>query len=197
MAHGDNDGLRVPPRLAPIQVIVVAIKGEVIDATEEIARDIQGVGVRAQTDTRTNIPYGRRAVDWELKGVPLRIELGPRDMVTGSVSVVRRIPRLKTIVAFSELTGEIKRLLEADHADMLNDARADRDARISDVSTVAEAVDATVSGWARIPWSVITTEDEDRLGRSSRSVRCLQRQDGSVPEDENEEGLLAYIARAY
>ncbi|MFB7075691.1 His/Gly/Thr/Pro-type tRNA ligase C-terminal domain-containing protein, partial [Streptomyces sp. NPDC056290] len=78
MMHGDDNGLRVPPRSAPIQAVVVAIKGDdgVLAKVREIGDRLKAAGVRVRVDDRTDTPFGRRAVDWELKGVPVRIEVG-------------------------------------------------------------------------------------------------------------------------
>ena len=82
MCHGDDAGLRVPPRLAPIQVVVLLVRGEdgAGEAAERLARELKGVDVRTEIDTRTDLSFGRRVVDWELKGVPVRVEVGPRDL---------------------------------------------------------------------------------------------------------------------
>ena len=92
MCHGDDAGLRVPPRLAPIQVVVLLIRGEdgAAEAAERLARELKGVEVRTEIDTRTDLSFGRRVVDWELKGVPVRVEVGPRDLATGVVTFARR-----------------------------------------------------------------------------------------------------------
>src|SRR4051794_9604132 len=77
MVHGDDAGLRIPPAVAPIQVVVLAVRDETIDAAQRIAKDLEAAGLRVTVDDRTDQPFGRRAVNWELKGVPIRIELGP------------------------------------------------------------------------------------------------------------------------
>ena len=92
MAHGDDDGLRVPPRLAHVQVVVLAVRddAEVIARCRALTDELVAAGVRAQLDDRTDLSFGRRATDWELKGVPVRLELGPRDLANGEVTMVRR-----------------------------------------------------------------------------------------------------------
>ena len=92
MGHGDDAGLRVPPRLAPIQVVVLLVRGEdgAAEAAERLARELRGVEVRTEIDTRTDLSFGRRVADWELKGVPVRVEVGPRDLATGVVTLARR-----------------------------------------------------------------------------------------------------------
>ncbi|MBB4712332.1 prolyl-tRNA synthetase [Streptomyces luteogriseus] len=104
MMHGD-DGLRVPPRLAQIQAVVLAIKGEepVLAMVRELGDRLEAAGVRVHVDDRTDIPFGRRAVDWELKGVPVRIEIGPRDLEKGTAMLARRIPGGKEPVSLDSL----------------------------------------------------------------------------------------------
>jgi len=93
MVHGGGggDGLRVPPVLAPTQVVVTAVKPEVTDAVHRIATQLRERGVRVQVDDRTDVPFGRRALDWELKGVLVRIEIGPRDLAANTATLARRL----------------------------------------------------------------------------------------------------------
>ncbi len=197
MVHGDDDGLRVPPALAPTQVVVMAVKAEVVDAVHKIAADLQNVGVRVVVDDRADIPFGRRAVDWELKGVPLRVELGPRDLEGNVATLARRLSGGKSPVALGELSAEVPRLLADEQQAMLDATRAERDARIADVSSVDEAADAAAEAWAKLPWDTLGEDGEAHLARSGVTVRCLQRPDGAVPDGDTEPGLVAYVARSY
>lgn len=144
MMHGDDNGLRVPPRLAPVQVVVLAIKGDdaVLAKVREIGDRLKAAGVRVQVDDRTDTPFGRRAVDWELKGVPVRVEVGPRDLENGTAMVARRIPGGKEPVAIDSLTALLPTLLEEDQKLLLAQARERRESRTSDVTTVDQAVEA-------------------------------------------------------
>jgi prolyl-tRNA synthetase len=92
MAHGDDDGLRLPPRVAPVQVVIVAVKDApgVTDTLERLERELVAAGTRVRVDDRTDVGLGRRLTDWELKGVPVRLEIGPRDVDAGVVSLARR-----------------------------------------------------------------------------------------------------------
>ncbi|PVE12689.1 proline--tRNA ligase [Streptomyces scopuliridis] len=200
MSHGDDDGLRVPPRLAAVQAVVLAIKGDepVLAAVRETADRLRLAGVRVQVDDRTDIPFGRRAVDWELKGVPVRIEIGPRDLENGTAMLVRRIPGGKEPVAVGDLAGLLPTVLEDDQALLLTESRARREARTADVSTVEEAAEAAAAGgWARIPWATLGTRGEAALAERGVSVRCLVAEDGAVPETDDEAGSVAIVARAY
>ena len=197
MVHGDDDGLRVPPVLAPTQVVVMAVKPEVADAVHRIATQLRQRGVRVQVDDRTDVPFGRRAVDWELKGVPVRIEIGPRDLAANTATVARRLSGGKAPAALDGLIDEVVTLLAAEQQAMLGDARAQRDARIADVDSVEDAAAAATDGWARISWARLGVEGEATLAQSAVTVRCLQRPDGSLPESEDEPDLIAFVARSY
>ncbi|MET7655555.1 proline--tRNA ligase [Streptomyces sp. NPDC005486] len=200
MTHGDDDGLRVPPRLAHVQVVVLAIKGDepVLAKVRELADRLKAAGLRVRVDDRTDVPFGRRAVDWELKGVPVRIEIGPRDLENGTAMLARRIPGGKEPVAVDTLVGLLPALLEEDQALLLKQSRERRESRTADVSTIAEAVEAAVAGgWARIPWATLGEEGEARLAERSLTVRCLLAEDGSVPDDGDAPGNVAIVARAY
>ncbi|MBZ4324279.1 proline--tRNA ligase [Streptomyces huiliensis] len=200
MSHGDDSGLRVPPRLAPVQAVVLAIKGDdaVIAKVREIGDRLKAAGVRVQVDDRTDTPFGRRAVDWELKGVPVRIEIGPRDLENGTAMLARRIPGGKEPVRIDELTALLPKVLEEDQALLLSQSRERREERTTDVSTIEEAAEAAVAGgWARIPWSVLGAEGEAKLAEQAVTVRCLVTEDGGVPETDDAPGALAIVARAY
>ncbi|MFD7135350.1 proline--tRNA ligase [Streptomyces sp. NPDC059894] len=200
MMHGDDDGLRVPPRLAQVQAVVLAIKGDeaVRAKVHELGDVLEAAGIRVQVDDRTDVPFGRRAVDWELKGVPVRIEIGPRDLENGTAMLARRIPGGKEPVALDALADLLPKVLEDDQALLLRQARERRESRTADVSTFEEAVEAaTAGGWARIPWATLGEEGEARLADHAVTVRCLVAEDGSVPEDGDAPGNVAIVARAY
>jgi prolyl-tRNA synthetase len=197
MAHGDDDGLRVPPRLAATQVVVLVVKAEAADAAHRLGDQLRAGGARVEVDDRVDVPFGRRAVEWELKGVPLRVEVGPRDLAEDRVVLVRRIPGGKEPVALRGLVDAVRVALVEDQVALYAEAEQRRDARIVDVKTVEDAVEVAASGWARVPWSDLGAEGEARLGEQAVSVRCLVRPDGSLPAAEDEPDLLAYCARAY
>ncbi|MFE4578110.1 proline--tRNA ligase [Streptomyces chartreusis] len=200
MAHGDDAGLRVPPRLAPVQAVVLAIKGDepVLAKVREIGDLLRAAGVRVHVDDRTDTPFGRRAVDWELKGVPVRIEIGPRDLESGTAVLARRIPGGKAPVALDALAGLLPAILEEDQALLLRRSRERRESRTSDVSTIEEAVEAaTAGGWARLPWAALGEEGEAALAEHGVTVRCLVAEDGSVPDADDAPGNVAVVARAY
>ncbi len=200
MSHGDDNGLRVPPRLAPVQAVVLAIKGDepVLAKVRDIGDRLKAAGIRVHVDDRTDTPFGRRAVDWELKGVPLRIEIGPRDLENGTAMLARRIPGGKEPVAVETLVGALPGILEEDQALLLRQSRERRESRTTEVSTIDEAVEAaTAGGWARVPWAALGEDGEAKLAEHAVTVRCLVAEDGSVPDADDSPGNVAVVARAY
>ncbi len=199
MGHGDDRGLRVPPRLAPIQVVVLLIRDEdgAGDRAHLVAESLRTAGVRTRLDDRTGTSFGRRVTDWELKGVPVRVELGPRDLADEQATLVRRDTGAKEQVPLSGLGDRVEAALAAAQADMLATATEQRDARTADVSSLPEAVEAARSGFARLPWSAVGADGEAELAKDSITVRCVQRPDGSVPASEDEPDLICLVARAY
>lgn len=199
MVHGDDNGLRVPPRLAPVQVVVMAVKDDaaVLDKVREIGRALQDAGVRVVVDDRTDTPFGRRAVDWELKGVPLRVEIGPRDLENGTASLARRIVGGKSPVELGALTTAVPRMLEEDQALLLKQSGDRLAERTVDVDSLEEAVEAAATGWGRMPWCKLGPEGEKALGERGVTVRCLVGPDGSVPATDDEPDAVALVARAY
>jgi prolyl-tRNA synthetase len=197
MAHGDDAGLRVPPRLAAVQALVVAVKEETAEPAAALAAELRAAGVRAEADLRTDTPFGRRAVDAELKGIPVRVEIGPRDLAEGSATLVRRIPGSKQPVPLARVAVAVADALAADQLALFEQGVRRRNERTVDVTTVEEAAEAAASGWARIPWATLGEEGEAQLATQAVSVRCLVRADGSVPETGDEPDIIAYVGRAY
>ena len=200
MTHGDDAGLRIPPRLAANQCVVLALRDEdgVIERSAELTSELRAAGIRAQLDDKVGVSFGRRATAWELKGVPVRLELGPRDLAEGVVTVVDRIRRTKEAAPLAGIAVTVGALLEDQQAALLAEATERRASRTSDVTTLDEAVEAAVAGgWARIPWSSVGVEGEAVLAQSSVTVRCLLRADGSLPVTGDEDDIVAIVARSY
>ncbi len=199
MGHGDERGLRLPPRIAPTQVAIVVVRDEggALGAARELGDAIAATGVRVEVDADVHTGFGRRATDWELKGVPLRIDLGPRDLAEGEATVIRRDTGEKRQIALREVPAMAAGLLEEIQAAMLAEATEFRDSATVDVTDVEAALEAGREGVGRIEWARLGTEGERRLLDEGISVRCIQRPDGSVPASEDEPDLLAIVARAY
>lgn len=199
MCHGDDNGLRIPPALAPVQAQVMVVKAGdgVVEAAGKLRDALHDAGVRVVLDDRTDTPFGRRAVDAELKGVPARVEVGPRDLATGNVVLARRIPGSKTPVPLDRAVDEIRGALAADQQALYDQALAYREAHTTDVATLDDAVAAAATGFARIGWDAVGTAGEATLNKQAVTVRCLVRADGSVPDADDEPDLTAYVARSY
>ncbi|MGP8058244.1 MAG: proline--tRNA ligase [Acidimicrobiales bacterium] len=200
MAHGDDYGLRLPPALAPTEVVVVVVRDdpEVRPVAAAVADELAAAGHRVRVDDRTDTGFGRRSVDWELKGVPVRVELGPRDLAEGHATVVTRHDRAKSTVPVAQVAGRASAALATVAAALWDEASASLRSGTVEVSGVDEALEAGGRGFARLAWSSVGPTGEDRLGAEGLSVRCLQRADGSLAgNDEDEAGLVAVVGRSY
>ena len=132
MTHGDERGLGFPPVVAPTQVVIVPIaarKGGVIEACEELKSKLEGAGIRVILDNSDNSP-GWKFNEWEMKGVPVRIELGPRDIEAGKMLCARRDTLEKTEMALENAVDGVKELLGDVQKNLLEAARKRRDSRI-------------------------------------------------------------------
>ncbi|MBA2282436.1 MAG: proline--tRNA ligase [Actinomycetota bacterium] len=199
MGHGDDQGLVVPPALAPVQAAVLLVKDQEGsgDAARRLAAELVDAGVKVELDDRVSTSFGRRATDWELKGVPVRVEVGPRDLAEGMVTLALRHSGEKRSVSVAEAAPTVAALLPTIQAELLARATARRDESTAEVKTVEEAVEAAATGWAKLPWDALAGDGEARLGRDAVSVRCLQRADGTVPDADDEPGLVAIVGRSY
>jgi len=200
MAHGDDGGLRLPPRVAPVQAVVMVVReGE--GAGEVAARltaDLGAAGVRARLDADTGTGFGRRAVDWELKGVPVRLEIGPRDVAAGTVSMARRDLGSKQTVAVDQAVASVVAVLEEAQANLLAEAARRQAERTVVVADVASAEEAARTGFSVLPARLVAGEGEIALNAAGASVRCL-RQEGELTTVERpaDSELVAVVGRAY
>src|ERR1700722_12390568 len=139
MCHGDDFGLVVPPALAPLQAVVVVVKdgdGAVTRAASMLADELTARGVRVRLDDNVSQAFGWRATDWDLQGVPIRVELGPRDLAENAALLYRRDTRDKAKVGIDNVVDEVQRLTTRIQIDMFEAATARRDATISDCTTL-------------------------------------------------------------
>jgi len=199
MCHGDDSGLRIPPALAPVQVVVLAVRDDnaVIDRCRALAAELRDAGIRVELDVRVETSMGRRATDWELKGVPVRLELGPRDLAEGNVTLVQRIGGDKAPAALGDIVSIVCGALDAAQERLHAEALHRRESRTTDVTTVAEAAEVATTGWARIPWANCGIEGEAELAKQAVTVRCLVMPDGSLPSSDDSPGAVAIVARSY
>lgn len=214
MTHGDDTGLRLPPRLAPIQVVIVPIwrKPEERTAVSERVAEVRGAltaaGVRVHVDDREGITPGFKFNDWEMRGVPLRMEIGPRDVAAGSVVIARRdLPGRdgKETLSAEGLPRAVPQLLDSVQAALLSQATAFRDAHLHEAATYDELKEIVADGWALIPHCDMPACEERIKDETKASSRCfpieLNRdwKSGSVrcPVCGEPAVGLAYFGRAY
>jgi prolyl-tRNA synthetase len=200
MCHGDDFGLVLPPLLAPDQVVVVVAKetdGTVTPAAAIVTDELERRGVRVRLDDNVDQGFGWRATEWDLQGVPMRVEIGPRDLAGNAAVLYRRDTREKSAVALGDVVDEVHRLTQRIQADMLGAATARRDAFITDCTTLEQVREAAQTGVAVVPWAEVGVAGEKRLAADGLTVRCLQNSDGTLPDSDHDAGLVAYVARAY
>ena len=190
MAHGDDTGLRLPPLLAPTQLIIVPILGKkgtdpapILEAATKLCDALCDAGVRAKVDSSEGKSPGWKFSHWEMKGVPLRLEVGPRDVSAGCCVLARRdLPRSdersKVVGVPTEpsdaFVATVKGTLAEIQASLLEQARTFRDENIRDVSTYEELKLAIEEGlWARGWWVGSDADEEKVKEETGATLRCF------------------------
>ena len=161
MTHGDDQGLVLPPRLAPIQAVIVPIfktdeeKSKVMEVADRIFVELKAAGIRIKMDDRDNVSSGFKFNDWEMRGVPVRIEIGPKDVEKNSVALARRDKpgrEGKSFVPQAGLIETVNQLLVDIQASLLKRATEYRDANIHDPKDYEELKQVVQNGWALSYW---------------------------------------------
>jgi len=140
MTHSDDKGLVLPPKLAPIQVVIIPIyyskedRGKIVQEAKKIQDVLTDVEIRTQLDDRDQVTPGFKFHDWELKGIPIRIEIGPKDVAKNQVVMARRYNQTKDSISIDKLSGAIAAELENIQQQMFDAAKKNLDERISAVS---------------------------------------------------------------
>jgi prolyl-tRNA synthetase len=181
MAHGDDRGLLLPPRVAPLQVVIVPIFREddragVLQAAAAVADELRAAGVRVRVDDRPEVRPGFKFNEWELKGVPLRIEIGSRDLVAGVVTVARRDAREKQQIPLARMSAAIGQMLIDVQASLFDFARNEQERRtLRDpgsynemIEYLREARGFVAAGWCGRGECEVRVKDD-----SSATIRCL------------------------
>ena len=184
MAHGDQRGLVLPPRVAPIQAVIIPVaahKGGVIEKCGEIEAALKNAGIRVKTDLREMSP-GWKFNEWEMKGVPVRIEIGPRDIEAGHAVIMRRDTLEKSTMALDSLAENVKALLETIQKDMLESSRKRRDAKI----VHADSLDGILKGvegqnFVKAGWCGCR-ECEDKVKEVAAATARVMCDEEGVPE---------------
>lgn len=204
MAHGDDDGVIVPPRVAPHQIVILPVtpkpdtRQEVIDACEALAQTLKthtfgGEPLRVHVDKR-DLQGGTKNWEWIKKGVPLRVEMGPRDITSRNVAVSRRDlgPKAKEIIGKEEFLRNVTDLLEEIQANLLARATALRDEHTKKLNTLDEFREFFGSaeeekgvmkgGFALMHWAG-SSDDEDKLAKEFKTtIRCIPHGDEYAEE---------------
>ena len=188
LTHGDEKGLRLPPKIAPIQVVVIPISRNeeqekaVKEYIEPLANSLESAGVRVHQDWSDNSP-GFKFNEWEMKGVPLRMEVGPRDVEKGNVVVARRDTSEKSFLSKEEAVTQVPELLDEIQKGLFDQAKQFRDENTHIVATYDELKQIIkTGGFVRCGWDG-TDETEAKVKEETKAtIRC-------IPTDENPEGL--------
>lgn len=183
MTHGDDKGLRLPPKVAPIQVVIVPIfktddeRSVVMETVDRLSKELSNAAIRVHVDRREGQSPGFKFNDWEMRGVPVRMEIGPKDVQNGSAALARRdmpgkegkqfVPQVGIVAAVQDLLVDIQ-------ANLLKQAETLREENIHDVKSYDELKDVIEKGgWAR-GWWAGTGDDEGRIKEETgATIRCI------------------------
>jgi prolyl-tRNA synthetase len=208
MAHGDDKGLNLPPKLAPHQVVIIPItpnentKSLVLDATAKIA-DKLGQDCRVHIDDRDNLSPGFKFNEWELKGVPLRIEIGPRDVENNSVVFSRRDGvEGKFNVSIPDINAKVMESLEDIHNKLLDSSKTFREENTKHVESYEDLINTLNSeaGFVTCYWDE-NSKDEDKVKADTKAtLRCYvlnHEETGEAVNNLHTQGKLAIFSKAY
>jgi prolyl-tRNA synthetase len=178
MTHGDDKGLVLPPRLAPYQVVIVPIgRGDqaeqVLPAARELADRLRRAGIRTHLDNRPHLSPGFKFNDWELRGVPVRLELGPRDLAEGAAVMSTRLGEGKSSVSLDSAPARLEFELNAMQSLLLQRATDFRDSHTTTVNSWPEFVEAVKTGWALALHCGQPECEDDIKAATSATPRCI------------------------
>ncbi|HZM22829.1 MAG TPA: His/Gly/Thr/Pro-type tRNA ligase C-terminal domain-containing protein, partial [Anaerolineales bacterium] len=210
MVHGDDQGLVLPPRLAPIQAVIVPIykndteKSKVMEVADRVFKELKEHGIRVKMDERDNVSSGFKFNDWEMRGVPVRVEIGPKDVEKGSVALARRDRpgrEGKSFVSQTDLASTVSGLLVEIQDSLFKRATEYRDANIHEPRDYEDLKRIVADGWAFAYWCE-STECETKVKEDTKATTR------NIPLNQNyEEGTCivcgkpsrrkVYFARSY
>jgi len=178
MTHGDDKGLILPPKLAPFQVVIVPIGRDadleaVLQETEQLETQLRDCGVRVKVDDRDQLSPGFKFNHWEMRGVPIRIELGPRDLAAGVATVVDRLTGEKETIALRSLAQTVPERLELFQRALYLRALAFRDDHTKVVDSKEELLEAVTTGFALALHCGDPGCEESIKEQSGASARCI------------------------
>ena len=209
MSHSDDHGLVLPPRLAPIQLVVVPIyKSEeqlqkIDDRVQELIKPLREMGITVKYDNRTTHKPGWKFAEYELKGVPLRLGLGPRDLENGTAELARRDTLTKEVISQDDLLKRVSELLDEIQENLFRKALSYRDSMITKADTFEEFEDVLEAkgGFVSAHWDG-TSETEDEIKtRTKATIRCIpldaQQEDGKCILTGKPSARRVIFAKAY
>jgi prolyl-tRNA synthetase len=207
MSHGDDLGLVLPPKIAPYQVVIVPIpprKGDVneqvLPRCREVLDALRGAGIRVHLDARDTQQPGFKYADWEMRGVPLRLELGPKDIEKSQCVLVRRDTREKAFVPLAGLEPAVKERLTAMQGALLDAARKRTDAQTARISSYAEfkEIMATRRGFVVAGWNGDPAVEAQIKQETKATIRVLPQEEREAAcMVTGEKGREVYFAQAY
>ncbi len=182
MTHGDDNGLILPPKVAPIQVVIVPIyknedeKSRVMEVTDRIFKELKAAGIRLKVDDREEVTPGYKYHDWEMRGVPLRMEIGPKDVEKNSVALARRDrpgKEGKSFVSQEKIAATVAEMLTTIQAALLERATAFRDSNIHNPKDYEELKQVVQNGWAFSYWCESKACEAKVKEETKASTRCI------------------------
>jgi len=210
MAHGDDSGLKIPPRIAPIQVVIVPIsvgnwKEMVLPEALKLEQELNAAGIRVKLDTREEFTPGWKFSDWEMRGVPLRLEIGPRDIKNRQVVAARRDTREKVSIKLDEIGVKSRELLDSIQKQMLETARRFQLENTHEVEDYAEfkQVMENRRGFIRTLWCGDPACEERIKQETMATIRVVLAAEQSPGEKGGciacgrQTDKVVYFARAY
>jgi len=212
LSHGDDKGLVLPPRLAPYQVVIIPIGGKdadkktiVMQKAEQICQELNHKGIRVKFDTRDNVSPGFKYNEWEMKGVPVRLELGPRDVENNSAILARRDIFEKNTVSLDGISERIAGMLDEIQISMFERAKSFRQEHTQEINSLGELKEyfsaETVPGFALIHWDG-DHHDETKLKEELKITnRCfpleVEEKEGTCLATGKKTTKRAIFAKAY
>jgi len=197
MAHSDNNGLVLPPKLAPIHVVMVPIfkteeeNDKILAVMKEIKAALDKLGVTSKIDDRDNLRSGFKFAEWELKGVPVRIAIGPRDLENGTVELARRDTLTKTSLQRDGIEEYIQKLLDEIQDNIYNKAikfREDNTHEVNDWETFKIKIED--GGFLMCHWDGTAETEEKIKAETKATIRCIP-----LENVKEEEGFCVYSGK--
>lgn len=204
MVHGDNNGLVLPPRIAPVQVIIVPIqqqKDGVLDAAYDLEKQIKDLGIRVKVDACDKSP-GWKFAQAEMQGVPLRLEVGPKDLEQGQCVLAKRVDSTKTTYKLDEVVSTIPSILDEIHETMYQKALVHQKENTFEARSYDEFKDIldTKGGYIKMMWCGDTACEEKIKEETGATTRCIKDETpigDCCPICNKKASKLVYFAKAY